>query len=773
MNDLRIRHRFFRWTGIAAFSLPLLVASAPAVASFPDDILRIRAAHELLMDHRIRQSEPRRIVNLLSDITMTHCLSVLSRSRIVDHVSPRRGAIREAITRAIDHQLQSAGDSPEALLGILREFSSPQTAERILSAELGFPERLTRENANITYEADFHPKPLVQGLAPRLDAQMTVQADRGPISLMTTSQIVEESGGSGAGNQVIDAGEWVRFQFLLQNQGDRPLFSTSLFVESDDPCVFVDTGREQVLAEMTEKSAHSDASVWVYFSSSCTDSTPREIVLRLLDTHVMPDIPQQIRLQFQPRRDLHARLSDVTFDTDIPGHSDGSNSRSLTPGLHFELSTGLTLETTETGSAHMRMAIPPDTRNLFASLTYRHLHMTAEGSGRFLPGDDVDGVVLPSELLENALSRLSGSQTWYDPHQGGILWVAAESLVALPSPNSPPTPMPIQRARRAAVDRSRERKSKSGPTAEVHAEASIPTPAGEHCHAGTAIPGPQLISMLRPFVSLTPRVARTMENNGILATDGYEVVIDRDGFLQAYRALLEPRAPLAPPPSGNAPVLYRFRHYIPLDLPPIRTRPDPPLPAAPALMPDRHPYAPPPVPAPLQRRYRPPVRLDIGLGTGVSQSFAAVGWTGWENDFVATFLGGARLVIGPGFNGFLHLEGGGRTDRRYALGEFLFDAGGGYTVNSGGLMEFYPWLSMGVQWRSVDHEITRISSPAFVFRLGMTMRIFIGDVFGFHLDTSYGFAPGLAGPLNSEDSLLSGHTFRFFFGPTFRFPPGR
>jgi len=137
----------------------------------------------------------------------------------------------------------------------------------------------------------------------------------------------ERAGTHGFRNGVLDRGEWVQLQLGVLPKS-KPMFSTSAWVTSDEPCVHIwDADREQVVGEWRLADGEpKPVEVEVYISNDCRPGQRVPITMRLDDSHIAGS-GEQLTTWFKVgpgNGSVPSVSASVELDMDIPGYSDGS-----------------------------------------------------------------------------------------------------------------------------------------------------------------------------------------------------------------------------------------------------------------------------------------------------------------------------------------------------------------------------------------------------------------------------------------------------------------
>lgn len=640
-------------------SVALMVGTA-AATPFPSDIETIatltNSAQSALTPDGLSRTASRELTATFSRALVRACDAASTEAGVGGVADDDRLALHRMAHAAVERWVGQAGarrprsSQAEALEELVRRVTARSSANAIVDAWLGH-EPL--------------PPPKSEKRRVNLSRQL-VASDSGHLRLLLDKSTVEdELGGAGEGNGRIDAGEWVRLRLVLRNQSRLPWFSSSVFVESDDPCVWTDPLVEHELAEMPVD-GEAQLLAWIYVSDQCPSRAPRSLRLRVRDTHRTGNEGTSIEFHVKPMQVPRPQLTNQYFDTDVPGSSDGSRALELTPGLQFEYSANV-LASAEVASVRLAWNVPPALSPLFSSLEHRTNEMQKSAGPLFIALDDLDGEVAPETKARSALQTASvEGRRWAARTTDAAIWLSATVTMAVPAPDETerittpqPTPQPI------------------------------------------AAPLKAVLSLVHEHLDLRARPAAPLLEHGVRAVDGYELTFEDEAFGRAYLALIQPPTP--PPSKTDAPVLIEYRHRFfervplapiaPAELHRAASRPSAPRPQAepsPKAVPVENPEPAPP---------EPNFRLDLSGGWASYDLEPRLFWSrhwGSETSTLHLAQGALRLTAGHALRGFIEGQFGGTRNETAAMNEFLI--GGGIALG-GQMNAFEGELSAGVHFR--------------------------------------------------------------------------
>lgn len=720
------------WSLVGVLALTLAAAAPEAGAPPPSpDVVQVEELFRVL-----RKDAPREPV-AAGELERAY-LRALTRSAelLLREVGVTRGAAEQEAAGALRERLEAlarrrvgvlpAPDAPgrrEALDALAREATSRTLAWPEVEAWLGHAppaaSSLAPRTPAVAPMREPPPPPEAATRAVLAGRQFEGRVEAGELRLARV-QVVEELGGNTAGAGLVEVGEWVRLSLELENPSTQPWFSTTAFPDVAGGCVWVDRSTPQVAGEMSPRQTAA-LLLWVYVAPGCPAGMARTFALTLRDTHRGDAAPARMRVQLRPLDLTPPRIARVQLDVDELGSSDGSRATELKPGVRFELVTDLSVPTPEARSVHVRgYTLPSDATALIARSEFRDEPVWPRASdGLFRAWDDFDGEVVGAEAFRKALGDLKASRAWLATGEQGRLWVAIDVDVtweAAPEALAAPAP----------------------------ATPAVPTPP-----ATAAV-----LDLVRTFTGLVPRPVKPSIPGAVEAVSGYELVLDTEGFTQAYEALWpRPNPPATPKALGFT---YRTRLYHAL---PVIAFMAPAVAAAP--------------PPPVQRRVAPPQRLawavvDAGVGV-LSASLAPPAsnpryWGGAESMAVTEFH--LRATVGPrGPVGLLGVRGGSRDlvgiAPALSLTTWVLGAGWRWRPDGTDRYDVTPYAALNRQSRDIAGRSQAYNSLA--LELGATAHAFFNEHFGVHVDGAWRFdAPG---PLEMVDPsgprIAAGLSVRF------------
>ena len=522
----RIMRRRIRTWALGASLLASSLAPPLAAGARPADAERAAGIHGTLHDLEGAQLAHHRPPD---GLRKAFAATLLAGAR---DLAARKGLGAEArvdtdeFARFVDDRVEGALDerwakvrtsrNAGALAGLARRASGDRWAETTLAAWLG----VTRPEESELSEA-------ATDMRPRLSAQLSTSS-RGTIRLRPElSSIAAESGGPGAGNSVVDAGEWVKLSLALQNTGDAPWFSTSAWVETGHECLFADPEIEHELSEIGPgETAALEA--WIYLSRECPDEASLTLLMR--DTHRSGG--QQVTVQLEPRTAVDARLVGTLIDADVPGWSDRGEP-TLEAGRRIEIASDLQLVRGHAQDASMVYVLDESALELMASADLRLVPMVRRSSRMFEAGDDLDIEGADDGTFSSTLSGLRYRSRWFQGDTS-VLWLGTDTTLWARSPDPP--------------------------------DGESTEPATDEPSSLTSTDFEAIGALVHEHLRLVASPTIPELPGAVAAAEGYEVLFDRAGFMEGLARLAGPAPAPATAGGGGRPeqVAYRFRHYVAL-----------------------------------------------------------------------------------------------------------------------------------------------------------------------------------------------------------------
>lgn len=517
------------------------VVASPAVAGSPPDIQEIDRVLPIIASAS-EAGASHRPPSALRDQVVRICLDRVAR---LDFIAVGADAgleaevLRRRVERQVDERLKAAlvvssGPRRRAnLMAVLRWATSDRTAHWFIAAWLDHKPVGAYSPGSDTEEHELEkPPPLSSHLTSVSQSPLRIVPDK--------SAVIQEEGGAGAGNKVVDAGEWVELDIAIHNIGRRSWYSSSAWIHARHPCAWTDRKREHVLAEMPPTQGMSTVRAWVYFSRACSDGEEVGFSIRVLDSRRARKTALELQMSIRPTNVGEPRPR-AFLDADLPGTSDGSNARKLGPGGRIEASIDLEGVPAIVVKGGMWASLPTNASSLVKG-TMRSSRTEREGLVLY-GGDDIDLVATGRSEFERL--RIESDSRWLEP-RAGTLWIACEVRLAVASPLG--------------------RFSKPEPSEARTRRAARTPPTGE-----------QVARLARESIVLVPRAAKPRAPGAVASADGVEAVFDDERFLKGYAKLLGPAPPAASAPTKrHPPVWYVTRYYLAIPLSDVVVKqPDP------------------------------------------------------------------------------------------------------------------------------------------------------------------------------------------------------
>jgi hypothetical protein len=696
-----------------------LAAAAQPPSALPSDVAAVAELFGVI-DGELATDNPdaARLETRFLRVVEAGCDQVLKESAIRDLSSGDRKALSDDVLERVTSLLQGALattglERRRALEALGRRATTRALPAEVVNRWLGFrdgPEGGRTEK-----------RPGAEG-GPSIASQVTAVGGVGDLKLLAKEgRLLEEVGGAGAGNGVIDTGEWVHLSFEVANPSPRPWFSSSVVGRADGVCLWT-SGELVQLAELPAVSGRGSVDFWVYVSRDCTGGS-RGIKLGIRDTHRTPSVEMELLAIVRPVDVAAPRLLNPRMDSDELGSSDGSRSREVVPGLRFEYSLDVATPGIESATVRTNYAAPADLKPLFWEFNYNDLPLGRDSDRIFRAADDLDVTIVGRKNFESTILEARASRRWVTGRWPGRLWLAVDTDLEVAPPGER-LAAPVQPPR-----------------------ITPPTPLEDE----------KVVALVRKYLSLAPHPVPLVLPDAVAAASGYEVVFDASRFALDYHALAWPTSPVAAPEANRGPLKYRYRLYqsLPLMAVGVKEPPPPVVRPAPAPRPAAVAKVAPPAPPPPEN----PIGFVFDLGgtwTGYPASAGVDAGIFGSTALVDVASVSARLVIGIEWVFISRLAYGRDGRRNYGAAEINFqettvELGVGYVVELTPAVALVPRGSVMLHFRNLTGSGSQ-TIPA--LEAGATLRGKLGDAFGLYADLG-----GQLGPPGPA-TLVGGFGFR-------------
>jgi hypothetical protein len=540
-----------------ATSAYLSLAGSVYAGTPADDVQQLRNAEEVMLN---KKTSSEQLAGALAPILSSHCLAVGAETGITK-AARLEGTEFQTFLRDIVRSessyyvgLESKDSRSKARIELLQRFSSRATAEEVLADwfDLGRIKMLDGEkiktHGKFAIDDQVSARELTPGLSLDVDA----------------SKLAADIGGPGAGNGRIDNGEWANIELALINQTGVPWFSTSATAEGSGDCIFVPKQKSQIMAELALEERTS-IQTWVYVSREC--KTPKStFTIVVADTWQTPDSTQKLAVDIDTVAMGTFRLKPNQVDADDPGHSDGSQGSILEPARAYEISASVHAGSSFS-DASLSVGFGQHDMNFFRSTTMRSVRMHPYSVGRFSPGDDVDVTLLKRDKYRDAFIDRVDTSRWVDfGSKDSTIWIPVETTLVWTT-----TAAPSEESDASDEDIAPVADGETAPVVDGKDSTVESTESTEPTFSETGkVPFDLVYELFVDNLSLIPHPTETATENGILATDGYELVVDEEAILATYAAWGVHEEP-APTPAEERSLSYTYRSYFPLKIyaPPI------------------------------------------------------------------------------------------------------------------------------------------------------------------------------------------------------------
>ncbi|MBL8029559.1 MAG: autotransporter outer membrane beta-barrel domain-containing protein, partial [Fibrobacteres bacterium] len=426
--------------------------------------------------------------------------------------------LNEQIENKIDasfERIPSSGESRiSALEALGRQVTTRKLSESMIAAWLGH--KPVENIINIVKKES------------RVSKQISVSSSCALMPIPASTTLFEEVGGIGENDGIIESGEWVKIGIMIKNQSDQPWFSTSAFLESLDPYVYIRPESEIELGEMHTKETGVSLTEWVYVSTDCPSNHPIDMRVKLNDTWNSSKEPCIAKFTLQPLQIIYPLSANATLDTDMPGSSDLSDVKDLAPLIKFEYLQNFSNFIGVPTKATVQYSLPIDVSGMFKSFGISFNKLSQSADGKLLRAtDDIDAEIATDDKVRTTFNNLSNSKHWFPNGKKGRVWIAADVDLRIPQPGT-------------ILDTGKK-------------------PLPPACPPEWP-DGKTLLSIFNNNLSLEAHPVKAVLPKAIAAVDGIELTCDTAGFLRDY-AELYPKSAKVEATQVDSGLFFRFRVY--------------------------------------------------------------------------------------------------------------------------------------------------------------------------------------------------------------------
>jgi len=698
----------------------------------PQDVTRVDSLSALLKVAVSGDGESQdALVSTLTNEVLTRAQKVGERSQIesvlANHAEAFQKAVESTIRLRVEGMLalESAAEKTGASHRLLREITSAITTEHVVGQWLGFFESdvlpsegyfsVLQESAGA--EGAFH-FPLgaaaLEGLAPNLSLQLQARTSEQSVYVLDedASVLVADVGGPGSHNGVVDPGEWALLRLRLINEGPAASFSASASVRSLNPCAWVDEHNEDPLAEFPADGGLVDVEFWVYVSGECSSEQPMDLELRIRESR--GTVTHTLGFSVDPMPSRTVELTELLIDRDDVGYSRASVDAALTESDRLEVSAGVKASDGTAQSAWLEYSFAGDTLPLFSHIEHLDGVLSSGEPGVFHPSDDLDLELNGAPGVATALFGAGVSSRWITM-DGGTVWLAVDAAVDIPL-----LPPQFQEADEMEVE-------------EEEAFVMLPPPDVE-----------DIIGIVWSSIRLQARTTTPGESGNAQAVDGVEVVLDEERLTQLYMDLtvaedMDVQREIVEP--TQAPIRYRYRFYVPLQLAVAGSVKDyygemaraEELAAQVEELEQDEPY---------EEEEGLKVRVDIGAGLSLLkyQDFEEPYFFHKEEEAIAQIQ--ARVSVGTDVMGIAAVEFGfgaplleGGLDGGYV--DYVGALGLGYRVRMDEALELEPHILGRISYREVTGHDQTLRRIGLGFEAGLSLRYWLEEMTGVYVSADY------------------------------------
>jgi hypothetical protein len=709
----------------------LIPRTAVAQEQVPADVQLMKSAHQSALRITGASSDVSPLSKILTQRTISLAREIATANKI-DSARYLGADFSERVHNHIDGRVRRAaraadGERLGELQTVIREESSRQRAHAALAEHLGFkPAGSYVENKSSQEETAGAATSLLKAAVavatkaeeapaqPWLSKQMNLTGTTQRLTLVEAdTQLLEDFGGSGSHNKVIDAGEWIQLKVGLENSGPRRYFSTSSWLSVSDACTYTPSTQENIAPEV-EPGDKFQITGWVYVSEQCTQGKRVSVTVQSKDTHRFKAQPEAITLSLVVTNVGQAALHNTLIDRDIPGHSDGKETITHHGGgAQVEVVTGLqTAGSASTATMGYGSNSLTDTYVQSDSFEQLPMEAVAGRQGHFDATDDLDIILIVDEKYKLKIDKTAEAEGWTEESHAELLF-ATDTVVDFPSPFVlRPDPVP-ERPTLPPVEDCDTR----GDEDEDGLADCEDSDCAEHkdCEPDLEpLEGIKIIDLIESHAHIGATPTKPTSGDAISAvTHGYELVLDKSGFLEQYQCMVLgipldkcglPECPDCEPAIAQVEPVeeeyvptprpqtarYTFRNYLQL---PIAWAPRPP---------------PEPEPIVIDEPAKPiDLRLDGGLNiaqVAFGNNTSSTEALRWQVAASAITRLSARAVYGKRaikpmvFMSAAAVDHGSRYVERLAAG------GAAYTYRINNMISAEPYMLVGMASRSIYNK---------------------------------------------------------------------
>lgn len=348
-----------------------------------------------------------------------------------------------------------------------------------------------------------------------------------------------ERGGSGVGNGIPDAGEWIQVSMAVKNVSDKPYFSSSAWVTTKSDCAWAPWAQEFEFPELPPGGDDVGAlNVWVYLSRTCPDGEFVSLRVNVKDTHRTRDEGHFLTVKIPVQNRLRHRAGSLRFDRDIPGFSDGSEATITDAGQSFELSHDMGYTASRFQAAYMGWDIDRDGDTLIQERSFRSEAPMIRGGGdknRLLPGDDLDILTVDRRSFDQGTEALARSKRWATSSDAHVIF-ATDVLLAYEDPQPPPRVKPRPKPKTESSCTDGEDNDDDGDVDCDDSECA----KKEVCRVLKPVDVSEVMSLVRATTRIEAQRTEKTGHDAIDAVnDHYELSFDSRSFSKQYSCLVQ------------------------------------------------------------------------------------------------------------------------------------------------------------------------------------------------------------------------------------------
>ena len=540
-----------------------------AYAETPKDIQYINATSKVIQNYykETDAQSKKYLIESYQRLVEYQVASVLYAEKLTSIVSLDDPSFKMFISNRVAKLVEKslAGETASVRLDnlqkILRILSTENTAHSFITSYLELPK-------SGSLIKSYEPKRV-----PYFKDQVRLESNDSRLKIsINPNSIVTDFGGAGSGNGILDNGEWIQYSVDVENVSERPFFSSSLYLDETGQCSWTFPQSEIELPELL-KGDKKDFSVWVYLSNSCYNQERTTVSFRVIDSQQTDRSGIKLSTSLVVTNRGQHQMKSLSWDTDEPGSSEKSSSRTISSEQRIELSHGLSTNSTAV-MGQQNWSADKSSVNFLQMKFNADADMYPTSSGIY-PGDDLDIVVVSPDKYLNAVKLLVQGNTWKESKDAQAIFMTdTEVLYDHPFEKYVEQVVVPKEICSNYLDDDNDGK---------HDCQDSDCKDADVCQEGPGpVPVKDVISLFGKHADLVASTADKTHKNSLAAVQpNFELTLDVKNFIQQYECLVQeipltqcgvPVCPscdtvVVPPPPKEEPsnpeyVAYQVRHYV-------------------------------------------------------------------------------------------------------------------------------------------------------------------------------------------------------------------